>query len=106
MRLAIFDFDGTITNTDSFIDFLLHTHGPAKTLFSAVVLSPLIVMYALKLYPREKLKNMTLTLFYAGTEEAALQKLAAEFATESIPKMVRPSALEKPTAIDHRRLAL
>ena len=29
MRLAIFDFDGTVTTRNSFADFILQTHGIA-----------------------------------------------------------------------------
>ena len=95
MTLAIFDFDGTITTKDSFIQFILFTHGELKTFFGTLALSPWIILYQLKKFPNWKLKEYTLTSFYHGMEEEVFKKLALDFALDKIPPMVRPSAMEK-----------
>ena len=95
MTLAIFDFDGTITREDSFVQFILFTHGAGKTFFGTIALSPWIILYLFKQLPNGKLKEYTLTCFYHGMEEKAFKKVSIDFAQEVLPRMIRPSALTK-----------
>ena len=95
MTLAIFDFDGTITTKDSFVQFILYTHGELKALLTALMLSPWIFLHILKNLPQGKLKEYTLTILYNGVEEQKFKKLALDFGQEGLPNMLKPSALER-----------
>ena len=45
MNLALFDFDGTITNRDSFIDFIKFAKGNLKFFQGFMILSPILILY-------------------------------------------------------------
>ena len=46
--IAFFDFDGTITIKDSFIDFLKYSKGNIDFFKGIIILSPLIIAFYLK----------------------------------------------------------
>lgn len=57
-QLALFDFDGTITTDDSLIKFIRFVVGDAKTLWGMLLLSPMLIIYKLKLISNYKAKQM------------------------------------------------
>jgi phosphatidylglycerophosphatase C len=63
-RLVLFDFDGTITTRDSFLEFLLFYSGKVKFFLGMLVLSPVIALYVLKLIPNWKGKQIVLRWFW------------------------------------------
>ena len=95
MRLAIFDFDGTVTKKDSLVQFILFTHGPVKTALGFILLSLVLLLYVLKILPNWRTKEIVLTYCYKGWDLALFNRLAAEFAKDDLNKIVRPSALDK-----------
>jgi len=97
MRLAIFDFDGTITTKDSFLDFIIFTHGKLHTLVGAIVLSPALTLFSLKLLSNSRTKEFVVTHFYRGWEGRKLKIVAAAYAKDALPRIVKKSALERLT---------
>ena len=63
-KLALFDFDGTITTNDSLIKFIRFAVGDTKTLFGMILLSPMLILYKLKLIPNYRAKEMMPEEFY------------------------------------------
>ena len=92
MRLAIFDFDGTITHRDGFIPFMFFTHGIFKTIFKSVLVSPVLLLYVIKILPNWKAKEMVFACFYKEWPEAKFNQLASEYALKLLPLIVRTSA--------------
>jgi len=95
MTLALFDFDGTITNKDSLVDFIQFSIGKPKYYLGLLYLSPMLFLYKLKVIPnyvaKQKLlkyffKNWLITDFTQTTEFYSLHKLNA---------IIRPEALKK-----------
>ena len=76
MKLAIFDFDGTITTDDSLIKFIRFVIGDAKTLWGMILLSPMLITYKLKFIPNYKAKQIMLSYFFKGMDEQQFQKFA------------------------------
>jgi len=95
MKLAIFDFDGTITSRDSLIDFLFFTHGRVKAFLNLVLLSPVIALYLARIIPNWKAKEIVLARFYKGMKKEAFNQLAIKFSENKLSHIVRPSAAEK-----------
>ena len=91
--LAVFDFDGTITSKDSFLEFIKYTHSSFKLYLFLFLISPLIVLYFLKLYPNQKLKTIIFSFFYKGKSEKALLKKGMEF-TSYLNSFCFPEALQ------------
>ena len=88
--IALFDFDGTITTDDSLIRFIRFVVGDLKTLWGMVFLSPMLVVYKLKLIPNYKAKQMMLSYFFKGMDKQQFQKIAEEYSLKHIDTILRP----------------
>ena len=95
MTLALFDFDGTITTDDSLLKFIRFVVGDRRFLLGLVVLSPMLVLYKLKLIPNYKAKQYMLSWFFKGMSKEAFLKVANEYSLVHIDKILRPKAIEK-----------
>ncbi len=95
MKLAIFDFDGTITTRDSFTDFIFFCFGTCRTILGIIILSPHIILYALGLEPNWKAKSFVLKYFFKGLNKENLNKYARNYISQKLPDLIRPMALEK-----------
>jgi HAD superfamily hydrolase (TIGR01490 family) len=93
-RIAIFDFDGTITPKDTFIEFIKYVHGPFKYYWFLFTRSPLIAFYYLRIIPNHRLKEIFFSYFFKGWEENALRTKGEQFCDELITAMCFPAALQ------------
>jgi len=93
--LALFDFDGTITTHDSLIKFIRYSVGDLKTAWGMLLLSPMLVIFKLKLIPNYKAKQMMISYFFKGMDEIAFKKCAKEYSLNHIASILRPKAMKK-----------
>ncbi|MEM8641236.1 MAG: HAD-IB family hydrolase [Cyanobacteria bacterium P01_G01_bin.54] len=93
--LAAFDFDGTLTRHDSLLPFLRFCVGWQQFYWGLLVLSPMLLAYALKRIPNHLAKEKLLTYFLAGQDPEGLRSLAQTFATERLPTFLRPEAIAR-----------
>jgi HAD superfamily hydrolase (TIGR01490 family) len=92
-KLVLFDFDGTITTRDSFAEFILFYKGRLKFILGILVLSPVIILYFLKLIPNWKGKQIVLRWFFGGANVEEFNARCREFSTRILPEIIRPQAL-------------
>lgn len=92
--LAFFDFDGTISFKDSFLEFLRYTDGSFKLYFCVFLNSPFVFLYFLNLYSNRKLKERFFSFFYKGRSVKVLEEKGRLFCSEVLPTMIYPQALE------------
>ena len=64
--LAVFDFDGTITRKDSFIEFIKFSCGKTMFFFGFFIHLHLLVLMKLHLYPNWKCKQKIFSWFFSG----------------------------------------
>jgi phosphatidylglycerophosphatase C len=95
MRIAFFDFDGTITTRDSFIDFLLYASGYLNFITGMLILSPVLLAFKGKLIPNWRAKEMVLSYFFKSWDFQAFQTLASKYARERLPRIIRPDSLRR-----------
>ena len=95
MNLAVFDFDGTLTNRDTLFEFLKFYQGPFGYYFRLFILVPVFALYALKIIPNWKAKQMVLILFFKGAPLGEFQNKCNEFADKVIPGLIRSDARSK-----------
>ena len=95
MKIAFFDFYGTITTQDSLPDFIKFAIGKPKYYLGLCLLSPILLAYVLKLLPNHIAKEKMISYFFKGWPEKNFQTVADEYAALQIDKIVRPKALEK-----------
>jgi phosphatidylglycerophosphatase C len=94
-EVAVFDFDGTITDGDSTTAFCVATV-PAPRLAAALAArGPMLAGYALGLVPRTRLKESLLTAFFRGVREDDLRRRAALWSARDLPRLVRPAAMAR-----------
>lgn len=92
--VAVFDFDGTLTQRDSLLPFLLIAVGPWQFWRGLVVMSPVLLGYVLKLIPNWRAKEAVLTHYLSGRTVERFFQLAQNFAIKEVPKLLRPEAIE------------
>lgn len=92
-RLVLFDFDGTITTRDSFLEFLIFYSGKVKFFFGMLVLSPVIALYVLKLIPNWKGKQIVLRWFWGGADLEQFNTRCRDFSRHILPRIIRSQAL-------------
>lgn len=92
-KIAVFDFDGTITTRDSLMEFLKFTHGPFRTFWGLFILSPVLVLYELKIVPNDTAKQILFSWFYRGWSIKKFDAKCIDF-IDKVHQIVRPEALQ------------
>ena len=94
IQMVAFDFDGTITTTDTLALFFRYYSGTPRWLWNIIKISPTLIGYVLKIVPRDTVKAKLVRTFFKGADANHLNERAAQFAREVIPGLIRPAALE------------
>jgi len=95
MDIALFDFDGTITDREMFVAFLEHAVPRRRLALGKVFLAPLIVGYKLGVVPANTIRAAAVRVGLSGAPLQAVEHAATSFATDVLPSTVRPVALER-----------
>ena len=93
--LAAFDFDGTITDDDSFNDFLIWTFGPRRVFVIFLLYSWAILLYLLRLAPNDLPKTYIYSHFFKGMPANKYKALCKNFVDNRLPKIVNCTALSR-----------
>ena len=93
--VAAFDFDGTLTQRDTLLPFLLHVVGWAVFIRNLFVLAPTLIGYVLGMIRNDIAKERVLNRFLSGMSLADLQKKTDQFAEFTVPKLLRPEAMQR-----------
>lgn len=91
MKLALFDFDGTISDKDSFLLFMKKA-SLVRFYFACSRYFPQILLYLGKKYPDYKLKEAFLTTLFKGRQFESLKEFGHGFADDILPSIIRPGA--------------
>lgn len=94
MKVAFFDFDGTITKHDTFIKFAKFSLGK-KNFYSAIVKNSLhLAMWKLGLFSNSKAKQRLFSTLYKGKEYEWFKASGIKF-KEIIDSDLRPDVINK-----------
>ena len=94
-HLALFDFDGTITEKDTLLEIAKFSTSRANFVVKSLFLIPSIVLMKVGIISNQKGKEIFLKKFFKGYSEQAFNQKCAEFAKNEIPKLIRPLALAR-----------
>ena len=94
-KIAFFDFDGTITTDDSLLKFIRFVVGDRRFLVGLLFLSPMLVLYKLKLIPNYKAKQNLLSWYFKGINKEDFFDVANKYSLNHIDKIVRAKAMER-----------
>jgi len=93
--LALFDFDGTITDKDSLFKFIRFYIGDIKFIVGLVILFPMLIKFKLGLITNSKAKEYLMAYYFKGTDLKTFKKLATEYSLFHINEILRPKAMER-----------
>ena len=95
MNLALFDFDGTITTRETFVDFIHLAVSPERLLLGKVLLAPLVIGYKLGLIPVHTIRWAVARIGFHGMLGNAAESAGRKFASEFLPTVIREHAIAK-----------
>jgi phosphatidylglycerophosphatase C len=95
VKLALFDFDGTLTTKDSLEEFIIYAVGKRHYYFKLLIFSPVYILYRLKLLHNSIAKEMLFRLYFNGMDEAEFKKLALEFSEVGLEPIIRENIYQK-----------
>ncbi len=91
-KLYCFDFDGTLTTSDTLLEFIKYAKGRGRFLMVFLMYSPLLVMMKLHLYPNWKAKQQIFAHLFAGMCIEKFDALCRGFAEEN-QHLLRPKGI-------------
>ena len=91
-KLYCFDFDGTLTTSDTLLEFIKYAKGRGRFLMVFLMYSPLLVLMKLHLYPNWKVKQQIFAHLFAGMRIEKFDALCRGFAEES-QHLLRPKGI-------------
>ena len=91
-KLYCFDFDGTLTTSDTLLEFIKYAKGRGRFLMVFLMYSPLLVMMKLHMYPNWKAKQRIFAHLFAGMRIEKFDALCRGFAEES-QHLLRPKGI-------------
>ena len=91
----MFDFDGTVTSKDTFLELIKFINGRKKFLAGMTMFFPLLVLYKAKLVSGQTMKEKVMTYFWKDMDEAAFAKCCNDFALQRLPALLRKSAIRE-----------
>lgn len=95
MNLALFDFDGTITATDSWTPFMKLAVPPLRLAAARALLLPVAVGYRLGAVSASRGREIAASLAFRGERTAGILERGRTYAETTLPREVRPEALER-----------
>lgn len=93
-KLAIFDFDGTITSRDSFLAFLLFSHKPLRFWLNAIALAPVLLLFCVRLVGRHEAKQTVFRRFFAGMSFSEFMTITRAFTDSPLVGILRQEAMQ------------
>ena len=91
-KIYCFDFDGTLTTSDTLLEFIKYAKGRSRFLMVFLMYSPLLVLMKLHLYPNWKAKQQIFAHLFAGMRIEKFDALCRDFAEES-QHLLRPKGI-------------
>lgn len=93
--VAAFDFDGTLTYSDSLLPFLLFTAGPVAFTVKIFRSLPVLFSYVVRFTHNSEAKEALLTRFFAGYPIEKIASAGHIFASSRLPSLLKPKAMRR-----------
>lgn len=93
--IAVFDFDGTITTRDTFIDLLIRTFGAMRFVVGCVRLAPVLVMYKLGLISNNVAKERLFSYFFSAMDANTFRNHCDDYSLNRIDRITSRACLER-----------
>ena len=95
MKICAFDFDGTLTKKDTFVEFIRYVHGERKTITGFLLHFPVLLLMKLHLYSNQKAKQKVFSWFFRNMEIDRFNLLCKDFAHTNKQRLLRPAGIKR-----------
>ena len=92
-KVYVFDFDGTLTNSDTFIEFIRFSKGTRAFVLGLLRYLPILLLMKCGLYSNWRAKQQVFAHFFAGMTIEEFNELCQRFGQES-RHLLRPQGQE------------
>lgn len=82
-KVAVFDFDGTLTCRDTMFDFIAFACGKCKMWIGVLLFSPLIAIMFMKIIDNNRCKQMLLSWYFKGMKYDDFRRFGEEYAVKA-----------------------
>ncbi|MDD1781065.1 HAD-IB family hydrolase [Enterovibrio sp. ZSDZ35] len=93
-NLALFDFDGTITNDDCFTAFVLFATSKKRKCLGFALIWPVVLLYKLGILPANKTRPIVARAAFWQKDVERIEALAKQFVDEYLRRVMRDEALQ------------
>ncbi|MBT8185485.1 MAG: haloacid dehalogenase-like hydrolase [Eudoraea sp.] len=93
-ELYLFDFDGTITQSDSLLHFLAFSRSRLQLFGGYLFILPYVLLMKLKLYSNEKAKTKLFSYHFKGMSIEEFDRLCHAYGKNELPKIIKTSFLD------------
>ena len=93
-KVAVFDFDGTLTTKDTLLEFIKFSCGTWRFYIGFLLYSPILILMKLHLYPNWKAKQMIFSYFFMGMDYKRFQEMGRQF-SNTIETFRREEIIDK-----------
>ncbi len=95
MHLALFDFDHTVTTTDTYSRFLRRVATPQQLTRAKWTVGPWLAGYRLGLLSAQAIRARVTRLVFAGRAAEEIAAHADAYARQVLPTLLRPEMMER-----------
>lgn len=104
-KVYLFDFDGTLTNADTLLEFIRYACGRRRFFIGFALFSPLLVLMKLHLYPNYRAKQRLFAWYFKGMSVDNFDLVCRRFAHHN-QRLMRQKALDRLREIFHNNETL
>lgn len=92
-NIAVFDFDGTLTNKDTMFDFIEFACGRTKLWLGLIIFAPMIAIMFMKIIDNNRCKQILLSWYFKGMKYRDFKTLGVKYASK-VQSILRPDTIE------------
>lgn len=104
-KIAVFDFDGTITSKDSFMEFIKFAKGKTAFYAGLFIFSPLLIAMKMGFISNTVAKKLFFSYFFKGMNINTFKRYCNGF-SKKIQLIVRPAAICKINELIEKDVAI
>ena len=93
--IAIFDFDGTLTKSDTFLPFLFHCFGKLRVILGLIYTLPYTLGYILNLISNHIAKEKIVCYFFKNEQAESIENYARSFVDEKVDNNLRKNIINR-----------
>lgn len=95
MQLALFDFDHTLTDSDTFSRFLRRVATPRQLRQAKWTLGPWLLGYRIRLVSAAGIRERATRVAFSGRNAEEIATLGATYSAEALPALLRPEMRQR-----------